>query len=188
MFKKKCSFCDTYLKMDLAVPLHKCNANHDGSSGSMESTLCRQMLEEVTESTNSRVSVGTLVTDDDSTLRSHCKLHENGGKLRAGVPEPTFLADPSHRVKVMLKPIFALVSSTKNPDEVKHVDALRLRKYTSCYITRHRTDDFTSFFRNARAPVEHLFSNHEFCDASWCWTKEIDERLHNVIKNAMKKR
>ena len=111
----------------------------------------------------------------------------HGGKLCEGVPEPTFLADLSHRVKVMLKPIFAMVASTKNPDEVKHVDALRLRKYTSCYITWHRTDDFSSFLHNARAPVEHLFSNHEFCDASWCWTKEIDERLHNIIKNAMEK-
>ena len=66
---KKCSFCETYIRTDLPVPQHKCNANHDGSSGLMESTLCRQMLEEVMEKTNIRVSVGTLVTDDDSTWR-----------------------------------------------------------------------------------------------------------------------
>ena len=132
--------------MNLPTPQHKCNANHDGYSDSMESTLCRLMLEEVTEKADARVSVGTLITDDDGTLRSHCSLLEHEGKLKEGVPEPTFLADPSHRVKVMLKPIFAMVTSTKNPDEVKHVEALRLRKYTSCYITRHRIDNFTSFF------------------------------------------
>ena len=152
--------------MNLPVPQHKCNSSHDGSSGSMESTLYRQILEETTEKTNTRVSVGTLVTDDDSTLRSHCRLLEHGDKLCEGVPEPTFLADSSHRVKVILKPIFAMVASTKNPGEVKHVDALRLRKYTSCYITRHRTDDFSSFHRNTKGPVEHLFSDHELCDAS----------------------
>ena len=38
---------------------------------------------------------------------------------------------------------FAMAVSTKNPDKVKHVDALRLRKYISCYILQHRRDDFS---------------------------------------------
>ena len=74
--------------------------------------------------TDGRVSLGTLVTDDDSRLRSHRWLLENGGKLKEGVPKPIFLADPSHQMKVMLKSIFVMVTYTKNPDEIKHVDAL----------------------------------------------------------------
>ena len=26
-----------------------------------------------------------------------------------------------------------------------------------------------------RAPVEHIFGCHEWCDKEWCWSKEIDE-------------
>ena len=92
------------------------------------------MLEEVTDMTGGRVFVGTVATDDDSTLRSYCRLFENGGKSKEAVSEPIILADPSLRVKVRFKIYFATVTSTKNSDEVKHVDALRLRKYTSCYI------------------------------------------------------
>ena len=154
--------------MDLPIPKHKCNVNHDDSSGSMDSTLCRLILEEVTDMTDGRVSIGTLVTDDDSTLRSHRRRLGNRVKQKEGVPEPIFLVDSSHRVKVMSKPIFVMVASTKNQDEIKYVDALRLRKYTSCYILRHCTCDLRSFLRIARALDEHLFSNHEFCDTSWC--------------------
>ena len=91
--------------------------NHDGSLGSMESSICRNLLEEINAFTKGRVSIGTLVTDDDSTLRSHCRTLENGGKLLKGVPGPLFLADPSHRIKVMTKGIFTLVTSTTKPDE-----------------------------------------------------------------------
>ena len=68
-----------------------------------------------------------MVTDDDSTLRRHCGSIENGGKLLEGVPEPTFLADLVHRVKVMVKPIFAMITTTKNPDDIKNLDTLRLQ-------------------------------------------------------------
>ena len=185
---KKCSFCQTYEQLELTVPEHPCNRNHDGSSGSMEATLARTMVEEVSLLSKGKVAIGTMVTDDDSTLRRHCSSTENGGKLLAGVPEPIFLADPGHRVKVMVKPIFTMVTTTKNPDDIKNLDALRLKKYTSCYIMRHRTDDFESFLKNARAPVEHLFNSHEFCDASWCWAKEIEVRMQKIMEDSVQKR
>ena len=46
-----------------------------------------------------------IVSDDDSTMRAH--LHHidtyKGGKLPLSVPQPIFLCDPSHRIKVMVK-------------------------------------------------------------------------------------
>ena len=72
----------------------------------MESPLYRTLLENISTYTKGKVFIGTLVTDDDSTLRSHCRSLENGGKLFNDDPEPLFLADLSHRVKVMLKGIF----------------------------------------------------------------------------------
>ena len=78
-------------------------------------------------------------------------------------------ADPSHRTKVMAKPIFNMVSSTKNLDEIKMIDVLRFKKYISYYIIHNRNGDFSKFVSNAKAPVEHLFDNREFCDESWCF-------------------
>ena len=39
------------------------------------------MLEEVDQLSDGRVVVSEVVSDDDSTLRSHCAAVENGGKL-----------------------------------------------------------------------------------------------------------
>ena len=58
----------------------------------------------------------------------------NGGKLSDSIMQPIFLADPSHRIKVMCKPIFAMISGTKDPDKCKSVDAKRIKRYTSYYI------------------------------------------------------
>ena len=129
--------------------------------------------------------MGGWVHDDDSTLRKYCRSINDGGKLKEGVCQPKFLADPSHRAKVMVKKVFAMVGSSKKLDEVKTLDALRLKKYTTCYISRHRTDDFASFYANARAPVEHLFGNHSFYHPSWCWSREIDHRMIEVIQKSV---
>ena len=99
----------------------------------MESTLCVELLEKIS-SDEGQVHVGQLVTDDDSTIRSRCKNLKDGGIVRDDVPTPVFLADPSHRVKVMGKAIYKLVGKTKKKDEVKTIDALRLKKYFSLYI------------------------------------------------------
>ena len=152
----------------------------------MESILCHDLLTHLHDSTCGKINIGQLVTDDDSTLRQHCSSVENGGKLRTEINQPTFLADPSHRCKVMLKKIFGLVTATRKADEVKNIDALRLRKYTGCYITQNRNGDFDTFVKNARAPVEHLFSNHEFCDLSCCWFKEIEDIRHGMMVKKLK--
>ena len=66
----------------------------------------------------------------------------------------------------------------KKQDEVKNVDAMRLRKYTAYYINQNREGDLQNFINNAREPIEHLFGNHEFCDSSWCWYKEIEDNIY----------
>ena len=61
------------------------------------------------------------------------------------------------------------------------IDALRLKKYVSCYIVQHRNGDFETFVANAKAPVEHLFDNHEFCDESWCYAKELMFQTEQLV-------
>ena len=63
--------------------------------------------------------IDIIVSDDDSTMRAVLKhpskgarvhvLKSSKGKLHEDIPEPSFLADPSHRVKVVAKHIFSIV-------------------------------------------------------------------------------
>ena len=87
-------------------------------------------------------------------MRAHCANIINGGKLNDDVPQPQFLADPSHRVKVMSKPLFAMATKTKDPTKLKMIDAMRMKKYTRCYITQNRQGNV----QNLCPPPSHLSS------------------------------
>ena len=109
--------------------------------------------------------IGEMVTGDDSTMRTVLTHNEKKGRLAPDVPPPKFLADPGYRVKVMVKPIFTKVSKTKAINRIKNIDAIRIKKYTSCYIVQNREGDFKKFVANVLAPIEHLFNEHSYCDA-----------------------
>ena len=106
---------------------HSCNANYEGSSGAMESRLAVDLITRTHRDSKGNVIIGTIVSDDDTTLRSNCCNKSKGGLVDDIIPEPTFLADPSHRIKCMVKPIFRLVKKNKDPNSVKAIDALRLK-------------------------------------------------------------
>ena len=72
VLQKSCVTCTSYQKRDLPIPNHLCNVNHNGSSGSMESLLCCQMIEELHDASGGKVVVSEVVSDDDSQLRSVC--------------------------------------------------------------------------------------------------------------------
>ena len=64
--------------------------------------------------------VDVIVSDDDSTMRAVLKhpfkgargqvLKSPKGKLDEEIPKPSFLADPSHNVKVVAEHIFSMVN------------------------------------------------------------------------------
>ena len=96
----------------------------------MEAKLALQLTVEMYETSNEKIKRQKLVSDDDSTMRSllqHSSNHEKG-QLPDKVPQPVFLADPSHRIKVMSKPFFKMVTNTKDPNKCKMIDALRIKK------------------------------------------------------------
>ena len=41
------------------------------------------------------------------------------------------------------------------------------------------------FSLKAKAPIEHLFNCHTWCDAEWCWAKELDDATHKIMTNVM---
>ena len=158
-----------------------CTVHWYGSSGAMESALALNLLKHMNDEYKGLVHVGKIITDDDSIMRSHYKQVRNGGKLLNNIPEPIFLADPSHRVKVMCKGIFALVSDTKDPDRCKMIDAIRIKSYTSYYIAQNREGDLDHFVNNANAPIAHLFNNHTWCDSNWCWAKDMSDKIFQLM-------
>ena len=48
--------------------------------------------------------------------------------------------------------------------------------------------DINKFIKNALAPIEHLFNNHVFSDPAWCWARDIDDRIHEIITKAVDKK
>ena len=98
-------------------------------------------------------------------------VNHDGGSLEEGIPEPASLANPSHRINVMMAPIYKMVSDTTDPRRCKKNDANRLKKYCSCYIYQNRYLPLAEFVRKAKALVEHILNNHEWYDREWCWAK-----------------
>ena len=89
----------------------------------MESQVALDLTIKVFEESNGHVYVAEIVSDDDSSMRAHLQHEEEGDKLRDVIPEPLFRADLSHRIKVMTKPIFKMVTKTKDPTKCKQIDA-----------------------------------------------------------------
>ena len=58
---------------------------------------------------------------------------------------------------------------------------MRIEKYTSCYIMQNWQGNFKEFAANAQTPIEYLFDEHAFCDVSWCWAKETDEKVEEIM-------
>ena len=163
---------------------HKCSINYEGSSGAMESRLALTLTERLFSDSKGRLYIEHLVSDDDSSMRSllvHKSSDNDKGGLPATIPAITFFADPTHRIKVMAKPAYSKVTDTKDPKKCKKHDANRLKKYIGCYIAKSKNLPLEEFCLKARAPVEHLFNCHEWCDSSWCWAKELSDKAFNDI-------
>ena len=90
-----------------------------------------------------------IVSNDDSTMRAVLKHPSKGargqvlkspkGKLHEDVPEPSFLADPSHRVKVVAKHILSIANESRDLQcGYTKADALRLKKYWGYMIKNNR--------------------------------------------------
>ena len=91
--------------------------------------------------------IDVIVSDDESTMRAVLKhpiigvrgqvLKALKGKLDVQIPEPSFLEDPSHRIKVVAKHIFYIVNDSKSQRcGCTRADALRLKKYWGTQLKR----------------------------------------------------
>ena len=91
--------------------------NFEGSPKSMEASAILKMVED--EFYNRFFIIDIIIRDDDITIPAVLKhpsigvrgqvLKSSDGKIDEEIPEPSFLADPSHHVKVVAKHIFSIV-------------------------------------------------------------------------------
>jgi hypothetical protein len=123
---------------DEFIPPHDCTKNHVGSSSSMEPKGCLEMT--ISLFNNCRCIVASICIDDDASTRSVMRWSNadfmknnnttevptiakskgknkgeqqkrpNFGKLPGNIPEPVFVADPNHRVKVLTGELYNLES------------------------------------------------------------------------------
>ena len=180
VFSKLCSTCAQAEKVGGSPPTHECVKNFDGSSKSMEAEGIVQL---VTEAFNTRnFIVHVIISDDDSTMRAHLKhprLKKNNqpyadsrGRLPTEINEPSFLADPQHRVKVVAKAIFAiLLLCKKDRCGCTKADALRIKTNWGYFLKQNRGEGLEKMIAMSQAPLEHMFDNHEHCDQQWCLKK-----------------
>ena len=176
VYSKKCTKCDVAIAMGEEPQDHEdCPRNYlTGSSKAMEASAALDLYLQLA---GKGIGIEHIVSDDDSTMRahlSHIGTHKHG-MLPLHINQPVFLCDPSHRIKAMVKDVFALALSSKENSECEKIDALRLKKYLGCYVGKNKNLPFKQFENKKKAPTEHLFGCHEWCDKEWCYDKELEE-------------
>ena len=93
--------------------------------------------------------IDVIVSDDDSTMRAVLKhpskgargqvLKSSKGKIHTEISKPSFLVDPSHRVKVVAKHIFSIVNERRDLRyRCNKADALQLKKDWGYMIKKNR--------------------------------------------------
>ena len=116
----------------------------------------------------------SIVSDNDSTMRAHLKHPGNHkrGKLNPEIPKPSWLADPSHRTKVVAKYMFNLATLPKSKSTCTKIDAVRVKKYFGYMLKTNRDRTIPEIKIASLAVIEHLFDNHQYCDSRWCRPKK----------------
>ena len=169
---KKCNICAKCFAKGEPVPEdHKCPRNHEGSSKSMEADAALQLIKKIFREYAGRIYVKVIVSDDDSTMKAILK-HEGPtskkGKLPLEIPEPTWLADPSHRVKVVASKIYALAALPQSQSTCLKVDAVKFKMNFGYMLKRCRDKGIEEISKGSLAVIEHSFNSHSYCNAEWC--------------------
>ena len=150
---------------------HKCPRNYSGSSKAMEADAALEAYLYLHEASHGTAHIAFIIADDDSSMRSYLK-HQNSTNKKGNLPQelvqPEWLADPTHRTKIVSKAFFALAATGKSNTECTPVDATRIKRYWGHMIKMYRESPMKQFKKSVKAVLEHLFDNHRYCDIKWC--------------------
>ena len=117
-----------------------------------------------------------IVSNNDSTMQNVLNhpskgargqvLKSSKGKLDEEIPDTSFIAYPSHRVKVVAKHIFSIINESKAQRYgCTKADTLRLKKYWGYMIKNNRENTIEDLSEASKVPLEHTFNNHDNCSA-----------------------
>jgi hypothetical protein len=199
---KICNACNAWERQHAGEPMpwHRCWKNHDGSSGSMESAACLELV--VSTFREKNCIVHWLCCDDDSSIRADCqwsnvdylknsksdtlpkvaitkgknkgKLQDrpDKGKLPPEIPQPHFVADPNHRRKGFTGELIKLdMSKVCEKATMTRMDSTRIGKNFG-YMARTLLGQPEEEYEDAaKAVLERHFDCHEYC-GDWCKRKD----------------
>ena len=169
-------------------PSHICTKNNHRSSKSMEVDAIYDLIVNLWD--NKRVGICCIVSDDDTTMRAYLKhswrekimtkkmskdkwprmskgrKKEDNGRLPLRIPEPEFLADPSHRKKSFGRHVYALATLPNTRSLVNKAIAQKLQQaYAFMLHNVNKLDwfmDQDEILKMAKAPLKHCYDNHVF--------------------------
>ena len=166
LFNKASRICQNAKNNSEEPKKHTCVANWTESSKSMESA---GILDFCTNAPAHHYYIKTIICDDDNNMRKHTKHKSEAnpkGLLPSSVPEPIFLADPTHRVKSIAKYFFQLAKLPLYKSPVTKDLAIRLKKYVGYMLKQQRFNTLAEIRHASKAPLNHLFDNHDYCCSS----------------------
>ena len=126
---KLCRVCSLVEPDNEEPPNYCCPKNYDGSSKAMEADAALQLYINLYQDSNKNIVLEAVVENDDSSSRDLLTHNANNpkGRLLEEMPQPEWIADPSHRTKVVAKPIFLLSTLPMGSSTCTKVDAIRFK-------------------------------------------------------------
>jgi hypothetical protein len=176
---------------------HDCFVNFEGTSGAMEAAALVQLAHSLLE--EQHVLFGTIVADDDSSIRAqmkwsnadwmvnhsstepprvitkggNSKIRPDRGQLRREYPEPGWLNDPSHRGKTLGGDLRSIEKQPKAISKgINKVDCIKLHRNFGYMVKQLKECPQEEWVERGQAVLEHHFENHVHCDSSWCHRKQ----------------
>ena len=104
-------------------------------------------------------------------------LNSSKGNFYEEIPLPSFLADPSHHMKVVSEHINSIVKYVKSQKcGCKKAYALRIKKDWGYMINNSRNKNLKELWQASKVLLEHMFNNHDNCGSELCFkTRESTE-------------
>ena len=129
-----------------------------------------------------KIALRSIVSNDDSIMRALLKHPGNHkrGKLNLEIPEPSWLADPSRRTKVVAKYFFTLAALPKSKSTCTTIDVVRVKKYFGYMIKSNRDRTISEIKIASLAVIEHLFDSHVYCNSRCCRPKRTLELREKI--------
>eukprot|EP00978_Attheya_sp_CCMP212_P021465 scaffold62688_cov40-Attheya_sp.AAC.2 len=153
---------------DETVRAHRCPRNFVKSKSpkTMETASTVIMVKGIFDCVH-EAFIEFLCIDDDTAMMSHLRRKSDGGNLTDYMPPyfPIRVSDLNPRIRTIGHVVFELARGTMANSRVTMHVAYRFKKAVSYFIYGMVDNkcDATTCIANKRAPLEHLFGNHEFC-------------------------